>query len=94
MGVIAIRVNLRGNRSLKEKRRIVRSVLARTQSKFNVSAAEVDDQDLHHTALLGVACVSNDSSHIDSVLDKILAFMASARPEVEFSPEFREHIRF
>lgn len=90
IGILSIRINLRGNRSLKGKRQVLRSLLTRTQSRFNVSAAEVADQDLHQTALVGVACVSNSHSHADSILDKVLAFMASAHPEAEISPEFRE----
>ncbi len=91
--MLAIRVNLRGNRSLKEKRRVIRRAIMRTQVKYKVSTAEVGDQDVHETALLGVACISNDPSHIDSVFDKILDFMSRISPEAEFYPEYRELLR-
>ena len=90
VGILAIRVNLRGNRSLKEKRRVIRRAVERTRAKHRVSVAEVGDQDVHETALLGVAYVSNERSHVDSVLDKILDFMAGTSPETEFHPEYRE----
>ncbi len=94
MGILAIRVNLRGNRSLKEKRRVIRRAIERTRAKHRVSVAEVGDQDAHQTALLGVAYVSNEPSHVDSVLDKTLNFMAGTSPEAEFHPEYRELLHF
>lgn len=92
--MLSIRVNMRGNRSLKEKRRVVRGMLDRTRARFNAAVAEVGDLDMHATALLGVACVSNSASHADSVLDNVIAFMASAYPEAEVSPESRELIHW
>ena len=94
VGILAIRVNLRGNRSLKEKRRVIRRAIERTRAKHRVSVAEVGDQDAHQTALLGVAYVSNEPSHVDSVLDKTLNFMAGTSPEAEFHPEYRELLHF
>lgn len=72
---------------------MIRSAIARTQAKFKVTAAEVGDQDRHDTGLLGVACISNDRSHLDSVLDKILNYVASNSPESEIYAEYRELIQ-
>jgi len=94
IGILSVRAVLRGNRSLKEKRRIVRGLVERTASRFNLSVAEVADQDLHQTALLGIACVSNSPSHVDAMLDKAVAFMASSHPEAEISPVDREIIHW
>ena len=58
--------------SLKDKRQVIKSVVASIRQKFNVSIAEVDDLDLWRRATLGIACVSNDSSHANRVLDKVL----------------------
>ena len=69
---------------------MVRRVVDRTRARFNVSVAEVADQDRHDTALLGVTFASNSASHVDSVLDKVLAFMAGSHLEAEISPEERE----
>lgn len=83
-------LRLRGNRSLKEKRRIVRSLLSRVRNRFDVAIAEVDDNDLHQSAVLGVACVTNDISHAHSVLDSVLSAISSMFPEAECSAENRE----
>jgi uncharacterized protein YlxP (DUF503 family) len=55
--------------SLKEKRAIVRRLRDRIRSRLEVSAAEVDAQDLHHRAVLGVACVSADPGVARSLLE-------------------------
>ena len=93
IGVLAIRVNLPGNRSLKEKRRVIRSAISRTQTKFKLTTVEVGDQEHHDTALLGVAYISTEVSHIDSVFDNVLNFISGTSLESEFYPEYREILR-
>jgi uncharacterized protein YlxP (DUF503 family) len=61
--------------SLKDKRSVVRRVIARTQEKFNVAAAEVDENDVLGTAVLGFVTVGNDARFIQSALDKLLGFV-------------------
>lgn len=61
--------------SLKDKRRVVKSILARVQNEYSVSAAEVDNQDRYQVATLGLAYVSNDASHANSVISKAVAFV-------------------
>jgi len=61
--------------SLKEKRMLVKSIIAKTQHKFNVSIAEVDEQDTHQTIILGIACVAGTVSQSDSILDHVIAFI-------------------
>ena len=78
VGICRIVLSLPGNDSLKGKRAIVRRVVERARSRFNVAAAEVADMDVHRKATLGFAVVSNDSSHVHSMLDKITAFVAGA----------------
>lgn len=68
-------------RSLKQKRGLVRPVLAELR-RLEVSAAEVGYQDLHRRALLGVAVVSGDAAHVVEVLDQAERLVAS-RPELE-----------
>ncbi|MFD6392917.1 DUF503 domain-containing protein [Nocardia sp. NPDC055029] len=68
--------------SLKEKRSVIRPILAELQKRFAVHAAEAGDQDLHRRALLGVAMVSADTGHLSEVLDKCERHVA-ARPEIE-----------
>ncbi len=64
-------------RSLKEKRMVVRSLIAKIKNKFNVSIAEIGEQDTHQTIVLGLACVSGTVTQVDSMLDAILLFIES-----------------
>ncbi|MDD2234784.1 MAG: DUF503 domain-containing protein [Desulfitobacteriaceae bacterium] len=61
--------------SLKEKRMIVKSICAKVQNKFNVSIAEVDEQDTHQTIVLGIACVAGDMALANRIIDKVLNFI-------------------
>ncbi|MEB3023966.1 DUF503 domain-containing protein [[Mycobacterium] crassicus] len=68
--------------SLKQKRSVVRPIVAELQRKFNVSAAETNSADLHRRTGIGVAAVSGDRGHLVDVLDAAERLVA-ARPEVE-----------
>ncbi len=69
---VVIELNLPGINSLKEKRRRIKSLLTRLRNKLNVSAAEVDYNDSHRRACLGVAMVSNDKQYSDRVISKVI----------------------
>lgn len=58
--------------SLKEKRRIIKSLMKRAQNDFNISISEVDSNDNHRNAILGAAVVSNNRSFCDQVLSKLI----------------------
>lgn len=75
VGVMTARLHLQGIGSLKEKRSIVKSLIGRLKSRFNVSAAEVDHQDNKNGAVIGIAIVSNDSRFINSQFESIISFM-------------------
>jgi uncharacterized protein YlxP (DUF503 family) len=70
--ILKMRLELPGVSSLKEKRRIIKSLMARLQNKFNISIAEVAEQDRHRSAVLGAAVVTNDSAHGDSVMSQVI----------------------
>jgi len=74
IGAFKVRFRVIGARSLKEKRKILKSLKDRI-SRMNVSIAEIDDQDKWQAATLGVALVSNDSAYINSVMDKLSVFL-------------------
>ena len=57
--------------SLKSKRKIVKSIIARIRNNFNASVAEVDSNDIHQRAVIGFALVGNDRSLVNSKIDKI-----------------------
>lgn len=77
MVIAAARLNLHlpQSHSLKDKRRIVKSMIARLQNEFSVTAAEVEEQDLWQVAILGIAYVSSDASHANSVISKAVHYI-------------------
>jgi len=81
--VCQIELRLPENHSLKGKRQVIKSIITRLQNKFNVSVAEVDNQDLWQLATLGVACVSNHRRHADETLANVVKFVAQNYPDVE-----------
>ena len=75
IGTLIVKLSLGDIFSLKDKRRIVKSVIERTRNRFNVSIAEVDQQDVKRQAVIGIACVSNSSQFVDRQLDLVLDFL-------------------
>jgi uncharacterized protein len=63
--------------SLKSKRHLVRSAIDRVKAKFNVSIAEVAENDLWQKSVIGVAAVGNDHAFVNESLDKVTDFIAS-----------------
>jgi len=83
VGVCRLSLRLHGVQSLKEKRRISRSLIAQVSNKFNVAIAEVDDNDLWQRLTLGICCVSNSAPHADETLESVVNFIARNRPDTE-----------
>jgi hypothetical protein len=71
VGVLRVRLLLRGSHSLKEKRSVLRSLKAALHNKFNVAAAEVEEQDVWQTAEIGVVTVGTDTPFVQSVLSNV-----------------------
>ncbi|MCD9144009.1 DUF503 domain-containing protein [Streptomyces albireticuli] len=82
VGTLSFDLLLGDVRSLKEKRSVVRPIVAELHRKFAVSVAEVGDQDLYRRAEIGLAAVSGDPGHLTDLLDRCERFVAG-RPEVE-----------
>ena len=72
LGTLSIDLYLPDCRSLKDKRGLLKKLISRMRKDFNVSVAEVDKQDLHQSARLGVAIVCNDRSFANAVLSKVV----------------------
>ncbi len=81
IGVCTIEMHIPESGSLKTKRHSLKSLKDRIRAKFNVSVAEVDDNDLWQKASLAVAAVSNDKSHLNQTLDHVLNLVRSV-PDV------------
>ena len=83
IGALRVRMRMPENGSLKGKRKVLNSLIARVGNKFNVSIAEVDDHDLWQVATLGVVCVSNDGRHNNEVLSRVADFIEVIRVDAE-----------
>jgi len=77
VGTLKIEFQLPENRSLKGKRKVVRSMVDKVKSRFNVAIAEVGSNDKWQKIELGLCAVGNDRRHIDSSLNHILSFLDS-----------------
>lgn len=75
VGVLTAQMHLHGINSLKEKRSIVKSLIGRLKSRFNISISEVDHQDEKTSAVVGIAVISNDTRFINQQFDSIIDFM-------------------
>lgn len=75
IGTARIKLSAPWCHSLKEKRMVVKSIINKIKHRFNVSIAEVDAQDFHQTIVLGIACVTNSTRHVNSELQNIIDFI-------------------
>jgi uncharacterized protein YlxP (DUF503 family) len=82
IGKVKVLLRIDGASSLKDKRRIIKSILERTKSRYNISASEIDKNDVWNSAIIGIACVSNDAGYIDGLMQAIINFIESD-PRIE-----------
>lgn len=77
MKTLAIKITLRASwcHSLKEKRMVVRSIVQKLKNKFNISVAEVENQDIHQSIVIGICAVGNDNKQLDSIMNNIMNFV-------------------
>ncbi|MCK4512783.1 DUF503 domain-containing protein [bacterium] len=77
IGTLEIVLLIRESHSLKSRRRVVKSLIDRIRSRFNVSVADIGDQNLWQKVVLGVAVVANDGRYVNQVLSKVLDLVSS-----------------
>ena len=82
IGVLTLHIFIPGCSSLKEKRRRLKPLLARLHREFNISVAEVDQNDTWQNAIIACALVSNDQRHTQRVLQKIIQWIETHWPDV------------
>ena len=75
VGVMTAQLYLHGVTSLKDKRKIVKSLIERLKNRFNISVSEVDHNDIKTSAIIAIAVVSNNARFVNQQLDKILDFL-------------------
>jgi uncharacterized protein YlxP (DUF503 family) len=75
VGVLRLELTVHDAFSLKEKRSVVRRVIDKVRNRFKVAVGEVEDQDILTSAVIGVALVGSDRRVLNSVIDRIVAFV-------------------
>ena len=83
VGTLIVELRLPGNHSLKGKRQVVKSLIARLHNRYNVAAAEVENNDRWQVATIGVACVSNSAPHANEILENVVGFIEADRLDLE-----------
>ncbi len=77
LGTLKLSLYIHDSHSLKEKRKVVKSIVAKVQKRFNVSIAEVGSNDKWQMIELGISAVGNDRRFVNSILDNILSYLDS-----------------
>lgn len=83
VGVCRIYFRIPENDSLKGKRRVLQSIFTRIRAKFNVAIAEIGEQDVWQTAIVGITCVSNEGRHANSQLSNVMTEIYRMREDIE-----------
>jgi len=73
--VVRLKLSLPGSHSLKDKRRILKSLKDRLRSRFNVAVAEMEHHDVWQSADLGVVTISPDGNHARSTASRVAGFI-------------------
>src|SRR5215467_8474277 len=90
IGVCRVTLHLPASHSLKDKRQVVRSLLARLRNRFDLAVAEVDDQDRWQIATLGLVCVSSSAAVADEVLTQAQEYIENTRLDAMVTEVARE----
>ncbi|OGN95887.1 MAG: hypothetical protein A2Y89_03595 [Chloroflexi bacterium RBG_13_51_18] len=84
VGVARVSLRIPENMDLKGKRQVIKSIIGRVKSRFDVAVAEVDDNDSWQAAAIGICCISNNKRHSNEVLSKVVSFIEKSRFDIEF----------
>lgn len=79
IGVLTLELDIPAAHSLKDKRQVLRSLQARLRNQFNVSVAEVADQNSRRRGVIGVVCVNSDRNYTHGLLMKVIAMVEQTR---------------
>ena len=83
IGVARVSLRLPENMSLKGKRQVIKSIIGRVKSRFDVAVAEVDDSDAWQLATIGICTLSNNKRHTNEVLSKAVHFIENGHFDAE-----------
>ncbi|SRR5262245_47730380 len=95
VGISSFELHLPASRSLKDKRRVVKSLVDKIHQRFRVSVAETDFHDLHQRAEISMAVVTNGEAEMDNLMEEIRSLVES-QPEAfltRWDPQILEGVR-
>ncbi len=75
IGVCKVRLYLPESRSLKDKRRVIKSIITRLRNRFNLAIAEIESQDMHQSAILGAVSVANEAKFVNQIISQCVKFI-------------------
>ncbi len=79
VGLCTVELHIPDAQSLKGKRQVLQSLKTRLRNRFNISFAEIEEQDLWQKAIVGMACVANDTARVNHTLDQVLNVIKANR---------------
>lgn len=85
VGVCRIVLHLPENHDLKGKRQVLRSIKDRVRHRFNVSIAEMEENDLWQRAVLGVACLGNEARYVNEVLSQVVEYVQQTAGDADLA---------
>jgi uncharacterized protein YlxP (DUF503 family) len=85
IGVCTLELSLPATASLKDKRQVVKSMIARLRNEFNLSVAEVGAQDQWQWAVVGVTCVSGDRDYAQGLLNRVVTWIQENRLDCDLA---------
>jgi uncharacterized protein YlxP (DUF503 family) len=85
VGLCTLELSIPVTHSLKDKRGVIKPLIAQMRKEFNVSVAEVDEHDVWQAARLGVAMVSNDPGHVHGQLENVVHWIERTQPHLYVS---------
>jgi len=83
IAALSVELHLPGCQSLKQKRSRLKPLIARLHREFNISVAEVEQNDAHRSAVIACVVVSNDAGHVQRVLETIPPWIERHRPDLQ-----------
>ena len=83
IGACSVELHLPGNGSLKDKRRVLKPVLARLRREYNLAAAEVDRNDMWQSAVIAIVTVANEPGRVTAVLERAVRWIEAHRPDIQ-----------
>ncbi len=75
VGICSVKLKIYESNSLKDKRHIIKSIIGRIQSRFNVSIAEIDLNNNWQMSIIGFSCVTNNTKHANQIISNVLKFI-------------------